>query len=320
MTGKILALWGGFIWDFIVGDPENWWHPVRGIGWLIEKTERILRGIFPKTNKGELAAGVFLVIIIIGGTTGAAASVLWAAGMIHPAVRFFLMCLMCGQLLAARSLEKESKKVRIALENKDIEGARYAVSMIVGRDTKNLTAEGIAKAAVETVAENTSDGVIAPLLWMMVFGPLGGFFYKAVNTMDSMVGYKNERYLYFGRAAALLDDVVNWIPARLTALLFVAAAWILPEMNGKEAFRIWKRDRHCHKSPNSAQPEAACAGALGVQLAGDAWYFGVLHKKPTIGDPKRRVEPEDIRRAARLMYGASFMAMAAGIVLLALCP
>ena len=205
-----------------------------------------------------------------------------------------------------------SGKVRVFLEQGDTEGARQAVSMIVGRDTKRLTEEGIAKAAVETVAENASDGVIAPLLWMLVLGPLGGFFYKAVNTMDSMVGYKNERYLYFGRAAAYTDDAVNWIPARQTALFFILAAWMLPGMNGKEAWRIWRRDRRCHKSPNSAQPEAACAGALGVQLAGDAWYFGVLHKKPVIGDGKRPVEAEDIRRASRLMYTASAAALAAG--------
>lgn len=229
----ILALWGGFVLDFLIGDPQDWWHPVRSIGWLIGVLEKQLRRIFPRTKQGELAAGAVLVFLTAGISVGAAALVLWAAGQIHPLVRFLVMCVMCGQLLAARSLEKESGKVRVFLEQGDTEGARQAVSMIVGRDTKWLTEEGIAKAAVETVAENASDGVIAPLLWMLVLGPLGGFFYKAVNTMDSMVGYKNERYLYFGRAAAYTDDAVNWIPARLTALFFILAAWMLPGMNGK---------------------------------------------------------------------------------------
>lgn len=308
----IWALWGGFVLDFLIGDPQDWWHPVRSIGWLIGALEKQLRRIFPRTKQGELAAGAALVFFTAGISTGVAALILWAAGRIHPLLRFLVMCVMCGQLLAARSLEKESGKVRLFLEQGDTEGARQAVSMIVGRDTKRLTEEGIAKAAVETVAENASDGVIAPLLWILVLGPLGGFFYKAVNTMDSMVGYKNDRYLYFGRAAAYTDDAVNWIPARLTAFFFVLAAWMLPGMDGKEAWRIWRRDRRCHKSPNSAQPEAACAGALGVQLAGDAWYFGVLHKKPVIGDAKRPVVAEDIRRASRLMYTASASALAAG--------
>ena len=229
---------GGFVLDFLIGDPQDWWHPVRSIGWLIGALEKQLRRIFPRTKQGELAAGAALVFFTAGISTGVAALILWAAGRIHPLLRFLVMCVMCGQLLAARSLEKESGKVRLFLDQGDTEGARQAVSMIVGRDTKRLTEEGIAKAAVETVAENASDGVIAPLLWMLVLGPLGGFFYKAVNTMDSMVGYKNDRYLYFGRAAAYTDDAVNWIPARLTAFFFVLAAWMLPGMDGKEAWRI----------------------------------------------------------------------------------
>lgn len=308
----------GFILDFIIGDPEGWWHPVRGIGWLIGKLEGALRSCFPKSEKGELAAGGVLVILVTGITAAASALLLWAAGFFHPYVRFVLMCLMCGQILAARSLKTESMKVYRELEAGDLEGARKAVSRIVGRDTKKLTEEGVVRAAVETVAENASDGVVAPLVWMLLFGPVGGFFYKAANTMDSMAGYRNERYLYFGRAAALFDDLVNWIPARLTGLFFVAAAWVLPGFDGKGAWRIWRRDHRCHTSPNAAQGEAACAGALGVRLAGDAYYFGVLHKKPAIGDDIRPVEPADIVRANRLMYLASALALFAGafIVLL----
>lgn len=309
------AVWMGFLLDCIIGDPQGWWHPVRSIGWLIEMMEVLLRRIFPKTERGELAAGAVLVFCVTAVTSAAAFFVLALAGRIHPILKFLLMGIMCGQILAAKSLKTESMNVYHALKAGDIKKARYAVSMIVGRDTDTLTGEGITKAAVETVAENASDGVIAPLCWMLFLGPVGGFFYKAVNTMDSMVGYKNSRYLYFGRAAARLDDLVNWIPARLTALFFVLAAWILPGLDGGESWRIWRRDRRCHKSPNSAQGEAACAGALRVRLAGDAWYFGVLHEKPTIGDESRPVEPEDIARANRLMYTAFILALAAGTLL-----
>ena len=212
----------------------------------------------------------------------------------------------CYQLIAAGSLKKESGKVYTALKNNDTEGARYAVSMIVGRDTERLDEAGITKAAVETVAENTSDGVTAPLIYIMLFGAAGGFFYKAVNTMDSMVGYKNDVYRYFGTAAAKLDDVLNFIPSRFTALLMILAAYIVG-LDGKNAFKIWKRDRLKHASPNSAQTEAVCAGALRVRLAGDAWYFGVRHEKPFIGDDLRKIEPYDICRSWRLMFGSEIL-------------
>lgn len=220
---------------------------------------------------------------------------------------------MCYQLLALKALKKESMKVYQALISGDVEKARQAVSMIVGRDTQNLTKEGITKAAVETVAENISDGVIAPLFYMFFFGPLGGFFYKAVNTMDSMVGYKNDRYVYVGWAAARLDDLLNFIPSRLSALFMIGAAFFLGR-KPREAFYIWKRDRCCHTSPNSAQTESVCAGALGLSLGGDAWYFGELCHKPSIGDSKREAEPEDIRRANGLLYVTAFLFLAAGLL------
>ena len=291
----------GFLIDFIVGDPQGLWHPVCGIGSLISRMEKKLQKNTADTPQNLLLAGAALAVIT--------AVLLLAAGFIHPYLRFVLMCVLDGWILAARSLKTESMKVYRRLKEKDLNGARYAVSMIVGRDTERLTAEGVTRAAVETVAENASDGVIAPLLFLLFFGPVGGFFYKAVNTMDSMVGYKNEKYLYFGRAAAKLDDLVNYIPARLTGLAFAAAACLIPGMSGKNAFKIWRRDRRNHKSPNSAQSESACAGALGVQLAGDAWYFGELYHKPTIGDALRPIEPEDIPRANRLMYVASVLTL-----------
>ena len=309
----------GFLIDFIVGDPQGLWHPVCGIGSLISRMEKQLRRNVADTPQNLLLAGAALAVTIPCMTVVITAVLLLAAGFIHPYLRFVLMCVLDVWILAARSLKTESMKVYRRLKEKDLNGARYAVSMIVGRDTERLTAEGVTRAAaVETVAENASDGVIAPLLFLFFFGPVGGFFYKAVNTMDSMVGYKNEKYLYFGRAAAKLDDLVNYIPARLTGLAFAAAACLIPGMSGKNAFKIWRRDRRNHKSPNSAQSESACAGALGVQLAGDAWYFGELYHKPTIGDALRPIEPEDIPRANRLMYVASVLTLVVCAVAVAL--
>ena len=184
----------------------------------------------------------------------------------------------------------------------------------MGRDTQDLTAEGVTKAAVETVAENASDGVIAPLLYMLLGGAPLALTYKAINTMDSMVGYKNTQYLYFGRAAAKLDDIANYLPSRIAALLWVAAA-ALTGNDARSAWRIWRRDRHNHASPNSAQTESACAGALGVQLAGPAYYFGEYYPKPTIGDALRPIEPEDIRRANKMMYAESLLALLLGLAI-----
>lgn len=303
----------GFLIDFIVGDPQGLWHPVCGIGSLISRMEKKLRKNTADTPQNLLLAGAALAVTIPCMTVVITAVLLLAAGFIHPYLRFVLMCVLDGWILAARSLKTESMKVYRRLKEKNLNGARYAVSMIVGRDTERLTAEGVTRAAVETVAENASDGVIAPLLFLLFFGPVGGFFYKAVNTMDSMVGYKNEKYLYFGRAAAKLDDLVNYIPARLTGLAFAAAACLIPGMSGKNAFKIWRRDRRNHKSPNSAQSESACAGALGVQLAGPAYYFGEYYDKPTIGDPLREIEPRDILRANRMMYAESLLALVLGL-------
>ena len=209
---------------------------------------------------------------------------------------------------------QESTNVYRELTKPDLPAARTAVSRIVGRDTQALTAEGVTKAAVETVAENASDGVIAPLFYMLLGGAPLALTYKAINTMDSMVGYKNERYLHFGRAAAKLDDIANFLPSRIAALLWVAAA-ALTGNDARNAWRIWRRDRRNHASPNSAQTESACAGALNVQLAGPAYYFGEYYKKPTIGDAVRPIEPEDIRRADRMMYAESLLALALGLVI-----
>lgn len=304
----LLALILGFLLDLCFGDPHWLYHPVRLIGWVIDKSERVLRRCFPATGRGERAAGTALAAIVITSTALCAAVILTAARMIHPAVWLAAASVMNYRLLAAKSLRDESMKVYMALKNNDTEGARSAVSMIVGRDTECLSETGIIKAAVETVAENTSDGVIAPLLYTALGGPVLGWIYKAVNTMDSMVGYRNEKYQNFGRCGARLDDLANFIPARLSAMLMIAAA-ALTGYDAAGAYRIFRRDRFCHKSPNSAQTEAACAGALGLRLAGDAWYFGELCRKPTIGDPVREPAAEDISRANRLMYGTAILAL-----------
>ena len=308
MLISLAACVTGFLLDFVFGDPVWLYHPVRVIGNFISFGERKLRGIFGKTEKGELAAGTVLWFLTAGFSFVIPFLVLWGAQRLHPALRFLIESFWCYQILAARCLVRESGKVYDRLKEKDLPGARKAVSMIVGRDTENLTEEGVTKAAVETVAENTSDGVTAPLLFLILGGAPFGFLYKAVNTMDSMLGYKNEKYLYFGRFPAKMDDVFNFIPSRVTALFMIVAAF-LTGMDGKNAWKIWKRDRRKHASPNSAQTESACAGALRVRLAGDAVYFGKLHKKEYLGDPLRPIEPEDIRRAGRLMYVTAFLVL-----------
>lgn len=308
MKWTLLAVCIGFLLDLLLGDPRWLYHPVRIIGNGISLAEKMLRALFPKTKKGERIAGGVLVLIITGFSVALPLGILYLGYRWNFWLGLAVETFMCYQLLAARSLRDESKKVYDALKTGDMEKSRQAVSMIVGRDTRSLTEEGVTKAAVETVAENTSDGIIAPLFYMMIGGAVGGFAYKAINTMDSMVGYKNEKYQYFGTAAALLDDVVNYIPARISGWLMILAAYLL-NMNGKNAKKIYLRDRTQHASPNSAHTEAVMAGALEIQLAGDAWYFGELHKKPYIGDPIRKVEPEDILRSHRLMYATSVLAV-----------
>ena len=299
----------GMILDWIFGDPVWLYHPVRIIGKRISFLEKILRkfaGDQEGNEKKLLIAGGILWILVILASAAVPMGILYLAEKFSPCAAFVLECFWCYQLLAARSLGKESKKVYKKLIQDDLSGARLAVSMIVGRDTENLTVEGVTKAAVETVAENTNDGVIAPLIYMLIGGPILGFVYKAVNTMDSMLGYKNEKYLYFGRVAAKMDDVAGFIPARISALLMILASCLLG-MDGKNALWIWKRDRRKHASPNAAQTEAVCAGALQVQLAGDAWYFGKKHEKDTIGDPIRDIEPRDILRSEKLMIGTEVL-------------
>ena len=313
----VWAVLGGFVLDALFGDPAWLPHPVVYMGKAISKLEKFLRPRLPKTPQGELLGGAIVAFCLPVGTFLLTGLVCWGAARLHPLLGLAVQMFWCGQALAARGLVQESTNVYKELKKPDLPGARKAVSRIVGRDTAELTAEGVTKAAVETVAENASDGVIAPLLYMLIGGAPLALTYKAINTMDSMLGYKNEKYLYFGRVPAKLDDVANYLPSRLAALLWVAAA-AFTHNDAKGAWKIWRRDRRRHASPNSAQTESACAGALGVQLAGPAYYFGEYYAKPTIGDALRPIEPEDILRANQMMYVASSFALAWGCALRAL--
>ena len=303
-TLTALSIFAGFLLDCLLGDPLGRAHPVVLMGRLISRLEKALRPRFPKTPQGERTAGTALALSVPLISGGAGFLLLYLAWRIHPWAYFLLSAFLCWQCFAARCLMTEAKKVIACLERQGLAAGRRQIAMLVGRDTQSLTEEQVVKATVETVAENTSDGVAAPLFWMILLGAVGGLVYKAVNTMDSMIGYKNDRYLHFGRTAAKLDDAVNYIPARLSALAMIGAAFLLG-LDGKNAFRIWRRDRRNHASPNSAQTESACAGALGVQLGGNASYFGKLYEKPTIGDARRAIRRGDVDLACRLMYGTS---------------
>lgn len=297
----VIPLLGGFLLDCILGDPYSLPHPIRLIGKLIAALDKWVRKTF---GKRLVFGGMILALIVLALSFATPLMLLILCYKINILVGIIVESILCYYMLAARCLRNESMKVYRAFLENDTEKARSAVSMIVGRDTKPLDKNGIIRAAVETVAENTSDGVTAPMLYMGLGGASLGFFYKAANTMDSMIGYTSEKYIQIGRFAAKLDDVLNYIPSRLTALLMILSAGLL-NFDIRNAWKIWRRDRRNHASPNSAQTEAVCAGALDIRLAGDAYYFGELHKKPFIGDDIREIENEDIRRANRLMYCTS---------------
>ena len=301
-----VALALGLIIDFMIGDPKWLYHPVCLIGNLIGWLEKRIRAMLPKTSMGELAGGIIEVsivclicLVVPYIIISMLYTYLWWAG-------FLLETFWCYQLLAARSLKDESMKVYTALKEGTIEDARYAVSMIVGRDTASLGEEGVTKATVETVAESTSDGIIAPAFYMAIGGVPLMFLYKAINTMDSMLGYKNDKYLYFGRCAAKLDDIANFIPARLAGVFMVIVSGLVG-FDSANAAKIFKRDRRNHASPNSAHTESAMAGALCVQLAGNAYYFGKLYEKPTIGDGIRAVQADDRANANKLAYATAVL-------------
>ncbi len=304
-----LALVVGFVLDGLLGDPKGWPHLIRFFGVVISYLEKLL---YPLKNK-RLAGGLLVVftLCICGGLPTLLLVLFWK---ISPWLFFLLESLLSWQLLAARSLHDESLPVYEALMEEDLPKARKALSFIVGRDTENLDAAAISRATVETVAENTADGVAAPLFYLTLAGAPLACLYKAINTLDSMVGYRNKRYEEFGSCAARLDDLANYIPARLCALLMILAS-ALAGLSARNAWRIWRRDRRKHASPNSAQTEAVMAGALGIELAGDAWYFGQLIQKPSIGDALRPIEAEDIHLAHRILFLTSLLHFLLSILL-----
>ena len=305
---SLYALILGFFLDLLIGDPHGFPHPVVLIGKLIDVTEKGMRKIFPKTVRGENFAGAAIWLIVVIVSTALPTLLLWLAYGVSRWLGLALETIMCAQILATKSLRQESMKVYQALQTGDLEKARHAVSMIVGRDTQRLDEAGVARAALETLAENTSDAVIAPMLYFALGGAPLAFAYKAINTMDSMLGYVEMPYKNVGLVPAKMDDLFNFLPARISALLMLAAGALLG-MDGKNGWKIFKRDRYNHASPNSAQTESVCAGLLGLRLAGDAWYHGVLHKKKYIGDPLREIEPEDIPKACCLLYATAFLGL-----------
>lgn len=298
-----------FILDLIFGDPYWLLHPVCIIGKAISALEKMLR----KIVKNELFAGTVLVLVISGLAFFVPFLILYLANTLNYYLAMGIEIYFCYQIFAVKSLKKESMKVYYPLKEGNYPEARKYLSYIVGRDTQNLDAKGITKATVETIAENTTDGVVAPLFYMAIGGAPLAFLYKAINTMDSMIGYRNEKYEKFGKVAARLDDIANFIPARITALLMITAS-ALNGLDYKNAFRMFLRDRKNHKSPNSAQTESVCAGALNVQLAGNAYYFGQLVHKPTIGDNNREIVAQDIVLTNKLMYTTSVLAVIAAMI------
>ncbi|ADL51961.1 adenosylcobinamide-phosphate synthase CbiB [Clostridium cellulovorans] len=305
LTMKLLL---GFILDLIFGDPISIPHPVRYIGWLIGKCEKVLRPKFKDTKNGQIIAGGITTLSVVSISTGVCYLILFLLGLINNYLRDLGEIIIIYQVLATKCLKQETMKVYSELKNNNLPEARIKLSYLVGRDTEHLNEEAVARATVETIAENTSDGVIAPLLFMAIGGAPFGILYKAINTLDSSIGYKNDKYLYFGRIAAKLDDVANFLPSRIAGIFLILAALFLG-YDFKEATRIFLRDRYNHSSPNSAQTEAACAGALGIKLGGDNYYFGKLVHKKTIGDANKAIDCETIKKANNLLYGTSIIAI-----------
>lgn len=305
------SLIAAYVLDLILGDPHGHLHPVRLIGNLILNIENKLRKKC-KSQNNELKAGVILWSVVVSISFLIPLIIVLVAKQINLYLGFIIEVILSYYILAAKSLKDESMKVYTALKSKNIMEARKYLSYIVGRDVDKLDEKSIVKAAVETVAENTSDGVIAPMLFIMIGGAPLGYLYKAVNTLDSMVGYKNEKYINLGKFSAKADDVFNYIPARLSAIIMISAAFVL-KYDYKNAIKIYKRDRYNHKSPNSAHTESVCAGALRIMLGGSSYYKGILVDKPAIGDELRQAETEDIQRANTLMYATSLLFLAIGI-------
>ena len=305
----------GFLLDYLFGDP-NWIpHPVTYIGKYIAWLEPRLRARFPADQKGERRAGRRLVFYVILTVGGGSAAILTAAWFIHPMLFFALQTLWCWQCLAYRGLKSAAEQVRYCLEAGDLPGARTSLRALVGRDVEQLNRSGAICATVESVAENTNDGILAPLLYMLIGGAPLALTYKAINTMDSMVGYQNEKYIDFGRAAAKTDDAAGWLPARLGQLLLRQGACLSRGTSGKGAKRIHRRDAKKTQSPNAGQMESVAAGALGIRLGGPASYGGVVFDKPYLGDRTRCPETGDIVLAEKMSAKATYLLLIFGLLI-----
>ncbi|NOY54328.1 MAG: cobalamin biosynthesis protein CobD [Deltaproteobacteria bacterium] len=311
-----LALLAACMLDLLLGDPEWFPHPVVLMGRLIVILEKAARKL-TRPGWGHRIAGGGIVLIVVVFSFETTFFVVKAASVLHPWFGSLLSVFLAWTTLAARTLHREAAKVEKALREEDLEKARRELSGIVGRDTSVLSREGIIRAAVETVAENSSDGVIAPLFYLILGGAPLAMAYKAVNTLDSMLGYKDEACRDLGFFPARFDDLVNFIPARVTGLLLVVVSFLW-KGSGRDAFRILRRDGRKHSSPNAGIPEAAAAGALGIQLGGRNFYGGVMIEKPVIGEPVRPLTPGAVRGAVQLMYGAFFLMAMAGVLALML--
>ncbi len=298
-----LAIIIGFLLDLTIGDPRGWPHLVRLLGALISTLEKALYNYGRKRQ-----AGTILVTTVLFVSAAVSLAILATAWLLSPWFYLVVTSLLCWQILAARSLAEESKPVYYALRNQDLSASRRKLAMIVGRDTSALEEPDVVRATVETIAENTTDGIVAPLFYFMLGGVPAAIIYKAINTMDSMLGYKNDRYREFGRRAALLDDIANYLPARISALIMLSAC-AASGFSASGAWKIWRRDRRKHKSPNAGQTEAVMAGALGIALGGASRYGGVLIEKPVLGDPLRTAEIEDIKRAQTIMWWTTVFAL-----------
>ncbi|OGP48746.1 MAG: cobalamin biosynthesis protein CobD [Deltaproteobacteria bacterium RBG_13_51_10] len=306
-----ITLISAYLLDIILGDPQRFPHPVRLIGRFIV----FLENLFWRANSSPLSqkiSGILLALIVVGSTFMATTFLIYWAGYFSQAASFILSIFMGYFTLATRDLHVETRRVLKALEAGDLARARQELSFLVGRDTAHLSEPEVIRALVETIAENLSDGVIAPLFYLGLGGPPWAMTYKAINTLDSMVGYKKERFRHMGWASARLDDAANFIPARLSGGLVVISAFLLGKP-WRDSLEILRRDRRQHQSPNSAWPEAATAGALGVQLGGLNYYGGQPSPKPFIGNRKKDLDFGDVREAWKILYLSSF-----GMLLLAL--
>ena len=293
----------GFILDLLIGDPNNPFHPVRGIGLLASKLETIFRKLLKNSLK---IAGLIVWMITIILTFAITYGIIFVCMKINKYLGIIVQGIIIYFCISAKGLVVEGYKVIKYLNEGNIEKSRKQLSYIVGRDTESLDSKGITRAVIETIAENMSDGVIAPILFAGIFGAAGSMAYKAVNTMDSMFGYKNDKYMDFGYFPAKLDDVFNYIPARLTGILIIISSFFL-KRDYKNSFKIYKRDRYNHTSPNSAHPEAAMAGALDIQLGGANYYFGKIVEKPVIGDKIKEIEINDVKKTAEILYLSAVM-------------